>query len=108
MNLYKKPQFDHNFNESFEPLHEHIKNLCKENSLYAINSKESKKIFKQIDNGGDGQISVDEIFRWFCNHYLKSNDHYMVSKYRAIIKLVVKQVDSNGDNELDLSEFEKF
>jgi len=73
--MHKKPQFDYDFNETFEPLHEHITNLCKSNSLYDIDSKISKKIFKQIDNGGDGLLSVDEIFRWFCNHYLKTNDH---------------------------------
>jgi len=67
MNLYKKPQFDYDFDQIIIPLHEHITNLCKSNALYDIDSKVSKKIFKQIDNGGDGLLSVDEIFRWFCN-----------------------------------------
>jgi len=60
MNLYKKPQFDHNFNEIFEPLHDHITNLCM-TTEYTVDNKTSMRIFKTIDNGGDNLLSVDEV-----------------------------------------------
>lgn len=61
MDFRRKPQFDHNFNETFTPLHEHIIKLCRESHMYAIDIKEIRRIFKQVDNGGDELLSVDEI-----------------------------------------------
>ncbi len=81
-------------------LRKQILTYISEHKLYLEDNYECAKIFQELDKNNDGQLDINEIFTYFGQYFVGTEQNEM----EQITKLV-ENIDVNKNGKIDYSEF---